>query len=131
LSDELRASGFDVLKSEPPSGSNVLKINGELSTFFVEPVIGFWSLTHEADIGAKLIATTDTGLLAERSFFVKGTKKAMVSTMNPLRDAVKRAADQIITDMVEAIFYLMDKYPQISSRNSFPTAAVPALLEGK
>jgi hypothetical protein len=55
----------------------------------------------------------------------------MVSTMNPLRDAVKRAADQIITDMVEAIFYLMDKYPQISSRNSFPTAAVPALLEGK
>jgi len=49
---------------------SALHIDGALLKLFVEPVIGFWSGSLEADLSVKLRATTPTGLDAERSFFL-------------------------------------------------------------
>ena len=74
LADELRASGFSVLDDEAEHRPTALRIEGSLIKIFVEPVIGFWSGSLEADLSVKLRVTTQTGLEAERTFFVKGWK---------------------------------------------------------
>lgn len=114
LVDELRASRFKVLPPHAPHGRAALKIEGDVQKIFVEPVIGMWSGSLETDLQVKLTATTETGLRAERTFFAKGIKKGVIAaTRTPFHTSLKRAADELLTEMVEAVFYLMNKYPQI------------------
>lgn len=114
LADELRASRFKVLAPNAPHGRAALKIEGDVQKLFVEPVIGMWSGSLETDLQVKLTATTETGLRAERTFFAKGIKKGVIAaTRTPFHTSLKRAADELLTEMVEAVFYLMNKYPQI------------------
>ena len=114
LADELRASHFRVLTPNDPHGKSALRINGTIQKVFLEPVIGGWSGSLETDLQVRLVATTESGLHAERNFFVKGIKKGvMASTRTPYHTSLKRAADELLTEMVESIFYLMNKYPQI------------------
>ncbi len=115
LADELRASGFKVLKPGEPDGQGTLKIEGSVLEVFVEPVIRAWrGISLETDLDVKLSATTKNGLQAERTFFAKGvTEGVQFSTLTPYHTSLKRAADELLTEMVEAIFYLMNKYPEI------------------
>jgi len=117
LVDELRASGFKVLYTNEPHGPSALKIEGSLLRLFVEPLQGMWTSTHEADLHVKLFASTENGLVAERTFYVKGIKKGIPNAFyigNSLMPiSLRRASNQLLTDMVESIFYLMNKYPNI------------------
>ena len=84
---------------------------------FVEPVIGAWTGSLEADLSIKLRATTQTGLQAERTFFVKGWKGGqLASTSQPFHTALHRAAQAILEEIVRAIVELMDEYPQLGWR---------------
>ena len=74
LADELRASGFEVLTNEEPHRPGAVRIDGSLLKLFVEPVQGAWTGSLEADLSVKLRATSETGLDAERTFFVKGVE---------------------------------------------------------
>ena len=114
LADELRASGFNVSTEKPMMSANTLIIEGSITKLFAEPVLGMWSGSVETDIEVKLTASSESGLLAERVFFAKGIKKGlMVATAGPFHTSLKRAADEILTNMIEAIFYLMNKYPNL------------------
>lgn len=64
LADELKADGFQVLKSSREAPPDSIVISGRLTQFFVEPTFA----TLEADIELTLTATTATGLRAERRF---------------------------------------------------------------
>ncbi len=119
LADELRASGFKVIKKAKPQNKNTLVIEGKVSKVFVEPVIGMWSGSLEADLDVNLVATTQSGLKAERHFFSKGIKKGVFAIVQtPYQTSLKRAADSLLANMVEAIFYLMNSYPQLGISDS-------------
>lgn len=118
LADELRASGFTVLSQDRPHRPGAVRIEGSLLKVFVEPVIGFWSGTLEADLSVKLSATTETGLEAERTFFVKGWKGGVAaSTMQPFHTSLNRATQALLEEMVRAIMELMDQHPELGSRD--------------
>ena len=124
LADELRATGFTVLGADAENRPGALRVDGTLLKIFVEPVIGFWSGSLEADLAIKLHATTQTGLAAERSFFVKGWKAGVVSTSQPFHTALDRATQAVLEEMVRAIVELMDRYPQLGSRDATPLPAI-------
>lgn len=116
LADELRASGFTVLGPNDPSRPTALRIDGTLLQLFVEPVIGAWSGSLEADLSVKLHATTISGLEAERTFFIKGWKGGqLASTMQPYHTSLDRATQATLAEMVRAILELMDRYPQLGA----------------
>lgn len=114
LADELRASGFAVLDEDAVHRSGALRVEGSVLKLFVEPVIGAWSGSLEADLSVKLRAGSDTGLRAERTFFVKGWKGgAMVSTAQLYHTALHRATQEILDQMVRAVFELLEQYPEL------------------
>jgi hypothetical protein len=124
FSDELRAAGFQVLEDEQAHRPGALRIHGSLLKLFVEPVIGFWSGSVEADLFVSLRATTETGLVAERRFMVKGWKGGvLIGTDQPFHTATHRATQQILQEMVRAILDLMNRYPQLGSTGPHPTFA--------
>ena len=114
LEQELRRSGFTVLEPSDEHRAGALRLDGSLLKIFVEPVIGAWSGSLEADLSVKLRATTETGLEAERTFFVKGWKGGtMVSTTQPYLTSLHRATQELLAELVHAVIELMDKYPQL------------------
>ena len=130
LADELRASGFSVVGAELPHKESTLRIEGSLLKVFVEPLIGMWTGSHEADLSVKLIATSSNGLRAERTFFVKGRKGGAVISITPLFElALRRATRELLSDMVEAILSLMNRYPEIGTRTTDAARQVAKVVE--
>lgn len=112
LAAELKAAGFSVVSKEAAKPS-ALQLNGSLLQIFVEPVIGFSTISLETDINVKLVATSQTGLLAERSFFVKGVESGLVARAGNFQTSVDKATQTILRDMVAAVISLMNRYPQL------------------
>lgn len=112
LAAELKAAGFSVVSKETAKPS-ALQLNGSLLQIFVEPVIGFSTISLETDIHVKLVATSQTGLLAERSFFVKGVESGLVARAGNFQTSVDKATQTVLRDMVAAVISLMNRYPQL------------------
>ncbi len=116
LADELRASGFTVLREGDEARRSSLQVEGSLMKLFIEPIIGAWSGSLEADLAVVLRLSTETGLRAERSFAVKGWKGGMmVSTAQPYHTALHRGTQALLEEMVRAIIELADAYPELGS----------------
>jgi len=113
LAAELEASGFTVLSTEENARDSALKIEGVLLKLFAEPVIGPWLTAIETDLSVKLVATSRTGLRAERTFFVKGDRESIVWTEGTFNDSLKRGTGELLGKMVEEILELMKRYPQL------------------
>jgi hypothetical protein len=113
LARELAASGFTVLRSEEGARDTALKIEGVLLQIFVEPVVGFWSTTVESDFNVKLVATSKTGLQAERTFFSKGELTSIIWPQGIFNDSVRRGTRDLLSKMVQAILELMKRYPEL------------------
>lgn len=113
LARELTASGFTVLKSEEGARETALKIDGVLLKIFVEPVVGFWYTNVESDLNVKLVATSTTGLHAERTFFVKGDLATIAWPQGIFNDSLRRGTRDLLSKMVEAIMELMKRYPEL------------------
>ena len=112
LARELKASGFSVL-SAGEGRDSALKLEGTLLKIFAEPVVGFWSTTVESDLQVKLVATSGTGLRAERTFFVKGELTSVIWPQGIFNDSLEDGVRQMLKRMVEAILELMSQYPQL------------------
>jgi hypothetical protein len=113
LEQGLTAAHFRVLHPGDPIGPDVVRIQGAVFQFFLEPDIGGLAVTSEADIGVKLIATSASGLRAERVFYVKGTDTTLMATEANFQTASEDATIQVVRLMVEHLSKLMDRYPQL------------------
>jgi len=113
VAEELKSAGFNVHTQGDAGKASGLKIQGTLLKFFVEPVIGFAMGSLETDISIRLVATSNNGLNAERTFFVKGTQSAMAGTESNFQSSVDDATAQIVKQMVTAIITLMNRYPEL------------------
>lgn len=121
LANELRASGFTVLSDKEIVRDNALRLDGVLLTLFAEPVLGYWSTTVETDLSVTLVATSKTGLHAERTFFVKGESTSYISPQFIFNSSLKDGVRQLMGKMVEAILELMRQYPQLGLSHHHPT----------
>src|SRR5574341_521153 len=122
LASELKASGFTVLPAEGRARDSALRIEGVLLKVFAEPVVGFWATTVETDLNVKLVATSRTGLHAERMFFVKGEVTSVIWTQGIFNDSLENGTRELLTKMVEAILELMKQYPELGFRHRHPAA---------
>lgn len=113
LAAELKAAGFVVKTDRADSKPNAVTIEGSLFKFFVEPVIGFTTITLETDIHIKLVATSPNGLNAERSFFVKGSYSALTGMASNFQTSADEALRKIVKEMVSAILTLTNRYPEL------------------
>ena len=113
LARELKASGFTVLPAEDGARESALKIEGTLLKIFVEPVVGFWAATIESDLQVKLVATSRTGLLAERTFFTKGEVTSVIWPQGLFNDSLEDGVRQLLAKMIEAILEMTKQYPQL------------------
>ena len=120
LASELQAAGFTVLMPDQARKPSAVKLDGTVLTLFVEPVIGFTTVTLETDVNVTLVATSDTGLLAERTFFVKGVASGLGATAGNFQSSADDAARQIAKDIVAAVISLMNRYPQLGLREGVP-----------
>lgn len=116
LSRELRAAGFEVVNELKEEGRNVVRVEGQVLQVFVEPVMGAWDVAAEADIDIKLILQSDSGLRAERRFYVKGVRTRMIAMPDLMQTSMQEAFRQTLVQMVEAIISLMNRYPQLGMR---------------
>jgi len=116
LAIELKASGFTVLPTDAGARDSALKLDGVLLKVFAEPVVGAWSTNVETDMNVRLVATSKTGLKAERNFFVKGELQSIIWTQGIFNDSVEHGAHDLLKKMVEAILELMNQYPQLGFR---------------
>jgi hypothetical protein len=123
LADELRASGFAVVAADGPRKATALRLEGNLLQLFVEPLAGTFSVSCEADLQVRLVATSETGLRAERTFMAKGVWKGFAGIDTPFHDSFKKASDQVVAAMVEAVLELLNRYPQLGARSRRPRIA--------
>ena len=112
LETELKSAGFSVV-SEETAKPSAIRLNGSLLQIFVEPVIGFTTVKLETDIHVKVKATSETGLLAERSFFVKEADSALVASDGNYQTSLTQGSMRIVKEIVAAIISLMNRYPQL------------------
>lgn len=122
LEQGLTAARFRVLHAGDKIGPNVVRIQGAVFQFFVEPDIGGFTVSPEADIGVKLIVTTASGLRAERVFYVKGTDTSLMATESNFQNASEDATVQVVRLMVEKLSKLMNRYPQLGQPDTMATA---------
>lgn len=129
LAAELRAAGLSVVASDTAKPSAV-QLSGSLLQLFVEPVAGFSTISLETDIHIKLVATSKTGLLAERDFFVKGVESGLVARAGNFQTSADKATQAIMRDMVAAVISLMNRYPQLGRQWPGRQAMQVAVLQG-
>jgi hypothetical protein len=124
LASELKSSGFVVLATEDGARDSALRIGGVLLKIFAEPVVGFWSGTVETDLSVKLVATSKTGLHAERTFFVKGEEQSVIWPQGIFNDSVANGSRELLGKMVNAILELVTLFPELGLERTAP----PSLL---
>lgn len=112
LAAELQAAGFKVIPAAQASPGAV-RIEGTLLQFFVEAKIGLVTYSPEADVHVRLVATSASGLLAERDFYVKETETSAMGTEANFQAASTSAAQSVVKSMVEAVVGLMNRYPEL------------------
>jgi hypothetical protein len=113
LTRELQASGFTVLTTDAGAKDSALKLDGVLVKIFTEPVVGFWSTSIETDLGVNLVATSKTGLRAERRFFVKSDLTSIIWTQGLFNDSAELAIRDMLAKIVNAVIELMGRYPDL------------------
>lgn len=116
LATELQAAGFAVV--EQASKPSAVTINGALLKIFVEPVAGFTTVALESDLEVKLLLESESGLEAERTFFVKGSASSMASGAGSFQRSLDDGAQRLVKDMVAAVLSLMNRYPQLGFQRS-------------
>lgn len=114
LAESLRQAGYEVVTGDAAESATV-RIEGQLLQFFVEPRIGAFTVDLEADVHVRLVASSDSGLVASRNFFVKGEDVALFATDDTFQSASDVATRHIVKRMTEAVVQLLERFPEIEA----------------
>jgi hypothetical protein len=110
LADGLTAAGFRVLTNRSQTTPSTLVLTGRLDQMFIEPDSNFFNATWETDIALYLKVTTGTGLLAERTFSVKGEEATFLSETDAQK-SFNSAVHKLVIAVVGALANLSDRFP--------------------
>lgn len=118
LAAELDKAGFEVQYKTAAASSEGVQLNGQILQFFVEPKVGAFTFTPEADVHVRLSATSASGLKAERDFYVKWEETSMVGTEDNFQIAADKATFGVVINMAQAVQELIQRYPELKTRTS-------------
>jgi len=119
----LERAGFRVVPFDAPSTPMIVRVHGDLEQFFVEPLPGFFTIDVDADIAVRLVVTSPSGLHAERRFYFKGVKEAVMATESRFEAVSVAATQRAVQTMVRAIVALLDRYPELGKPPPPPSVA--------
>jgi hypothetical protein len=102
-------------------------VRGEVQQFFVEPVLGVFTFSPEADMAVRLVVSTASGLFAERRFYFKASQTAIAGTEDMFQSASDAVTRDTVQGMVDAIVTLLNRYPTLGAA---PQPEAVALLAG-
>jgi hypothetical protein len=128
LAQGLKRAGYRVALNSAAANPSSVRIDGMLLQFFVEPDVGIFTFSPEADISVKLIVTSPSGLRAHRTFYIKGVETSMMGTEDNFQRAASTGTHAAVVAMVNAITSLLDRFPQLAAP---PQAARVSVLSGQ
>jgi hypothetical protein len=113
LVEELKRVGFAVRQAhrpDPAAGATIIR--GALVQFFMQPTGGFSHFVMEADIHVRLEVTSPSGLVAKRSFFVKGNLGIGGTAGAAAQQSITDATNRVVKNMVAALLSLGNQHPE-------------------
>jgi uncharacterized lipoprotein YajG len=125
MGQELSAAGFKVVTDAASATSAALRIEAELSQLFVEAESAYFTFIPEADIELRLMASSQSGLKAQRRFYEKAREVSVSGLDHNYQLAFNAAIKQMINRAVAAIFELVRQYPQLGMPAQEEMAAAP------
>lgn len=116
LIDELKRVGFEVEKANrPQKPSNAPVVRGVLVQLYAQPTGGFSHFVMEADVHVRLEVQAPSGLVARRSFFVKGNRGVGGTAGGAVQESISDATNRIVNNMVAALLSLENQYPELAT----------------
>jgi hypothetical protein len=111
LAGQLAAAGFRVLADPRQAGRSTIVLTGTLGQVFLEPKMDYFLATFETDISLVLTARTRAGLVATRTFYVKGNEATAFASEDDMQRSFDSGARQLVTSVVGAVANLADRFP--------------------
>jgi hypothetical protein len=115
VANGLYRAGFRVVTTKTKRAKDPLFVHLELEHLFVDPVPGMWVVTLVADVHVIVKVGTLSGLVAERSFWVKGENAVTAVADDDFQVAVDRATQRLADSIVHAILSLANRYPGLGA----------------
>lgn len=111
---------FEVVTLENAKSKAPLQVSLTLKTLFIDEVLEAERVSMLADVEVHVLVRTASGLLAERSFFVRDRESA--PTEGSYQDTLTLASRRVSNDILDAIVELANRYPSLGKVEP-PTAA--------
>ena len=116
LVQALERAGFEVETADrprPPTDAPVVR--GVLVQLYAQPTGGFSHFVMEADMHVRLEVQAPSGLVARRSFFVKGNRGVGGTAGAAVQESISDATNRIVKNMVAALLSLENEYPELAA----------------
>jgi hypothetical protein len=114
----LDRAGFKVVTTLTAKSVDPLRIRLNLKHLFVDQVNDVFTIDLVTDVHVTIDAETDTGLLADRSFFVKGLANVLVVVDSGIQASMDDATEDIVEELVVALVDLNRRYPSAGARTT-------------
>jgi hypothetical protein len=116
LIDELKRVGFEVETADRPRNpSDAPILRGELVQLYAQPTGGFSHFVMEADFHVRLEVHAQSGLVARRSFFVKGNRGVGGTVGGAAQESISDATNRIVKNMTAGVLSLVNQYPELGT----------------
>ena len=115
LTNHLRFAGIKVI-NRPSAGAQPIIVGSNLEVLFIEPVMGWFTVSTEADIGLTVNVQTPQGLTASRRYYVKGVNEEMVGDLeanylNALNKASTELMERLVSDLIDLFRRVRNEVP--------------------
>lgn len=111
VAEGLSESGFDVSSAIEDAPPSALIVSGALEQTFVEPDMGVFSASAEADVWLTIAVSNKNGFRARRSFYVKGSDTYLGGIESAGQNAFDTAMRETVVDVVAAVENLAEARP--------------------
>jgi hypothetical protein len=114
---------FKVVTLQSAKSKAPLQVSLTLKTLFVDEVLETERASMLADVEVHLVVRTASGLLAERSFFVR--EREIAPTDGSYQDTLTLASRQMSNAILDAIVELANRYPALGKVEQATAARSP------
>jgi hypothetical protein len=111
VATHLSLAGFKVLRDQRQAGPSTIVLSGTLEKVFLEPKLNFFSSHMETDVSLRLLATTASGLSAQRHFYVKGDEATFFGSTEDMQRSFDAGVRRLVIGVVGAVVNLAEQFP--------------------
>ncbi len=111
----LDQAGFRIVTTATSKSPDPLRLHLTVKHLFMDQVPGMLTVTLVADVHVTVAAETQSGLSAERSFFVKGENDVAAVVDSGFQAAMDQATERLADELVRAVVDLADRYPSVGA----------------